>query len=138
MVPEVFVEVVEAYKEKYSVITICECLGIPKSTYYRWKKKSSLELPALHQLIIKICKEHFYRLGHRNVRGILKNDHSIKVNRKTVQKIMQKYHLQCQIKEKRKAYIAGESKFIVPNLLSQNFKAERPNQKWVTDITYLP
>jgi putative transposase len=138
VVPEVFVEVVDAYKEKYTILTICECFGIPKSTYYRWKKRSSQELSALHQLIINICKSHFYRLGHRNVKGILKNDHNIKVNRKTVQKIMQKYHLQCQVKEKRKAYIAGESKFIVPNLLNQNFKAERPNLKWVTDITYLP
>lgn len=34
--------------------------------------------------------------------------------------------------------MAGESHLVVPNLLEQNFKAEAPNQKWVTDITYLP
>ncbi|MFD2658498.1 IS3 family transposase, partial [Gracilibacillus thailandensis] len=111
---------------------------IPKSTYYRWKKRVSAELPLLHQLVIDICQSLSFRVGHRNVRGILKNDHKIKVNRKTVQKIMQKYNLQCQVKVKRKVYIAGESKFVVPNLLKQDFKADRPNQKWVTDITYLP
>ena len=138
MVPEVFVEVVESYKEKYTITTICECFEIPKSTYYRWKKRVSAELPFLHQLVINICQSLLFRVGHRNVRGILKNDHKIKVNRKTVQKIMQKYNLQCQVKMKRKVYIAGENKFVVPNLLKQDFKADRPNQKWVTDITYLP
>lgn len=34
--------------------------------------------------------------------------------------------------------MAGESNLIVPNLLEQHFKADVPNQKWVTDITYLP
>lgn len=140
MVPEVFVEVVETYKEKYTITSICNCLGIPKSTYYRWKKQVSdgIKVPALHQLIMDICQSLSFRIGHRKVKGILKNDHHIKVNRKTVQKIMQKYNLQCQVKEKRKVYIAGESKFVVPNLLNQDFKADRPNQKWVTDITYLP
>ncbi|QGH34241.1 IS3 family transposase [Gracilibacillus salitolerans] len=138
VVPEVFVEVVEAYKEQYTITTICECFEIPKSTYYRWKKRVSAELPLLHQLVIDICQSLSFRVGHRNVRGILQNDHKIKVNRKTVQKIMQKYNLQCQVKVKRRVYIAGESKFVVPNLLKQDFKADRPNQKWVTDITYLP
>jgi len=138
VVPEVFVEVVETYKEKYTITAMCECFGVPNSTYYRWKKNSLNDLPPLHLLVIDICKRHSYRVGHRNVRGILKNDHKIKVNRKTVQKIMQKYNIQCQVKVKRKVYIAGESKCIVPNLLKQNFKADHPNQKWVTDITYLP
>ncbi len=53
---------------------------------------------------------------------------------------MQKYHIQCRerVKKKRKSHIAGEGKCIVPNLLKQNFQADHPNQKWVTDITYLP
>lgn len=34
--------------------------------------------------------------------------------------------------------MARESKCIVLNLLEQNFNTDQPNQKWVTDITYLP
>ncbi len=63
---------------------------------------------------------------------------AIHVNRKTVQRIMQKYNLQCRVKPKRKVKILGESQKIVPNRFEQNFQADRPNQKWVTDITYLP
>lgn len=59
----------------------------------------------------------------------------IKANRKTVQKIMQKYKIQCRVKPKRAKKMAGESTLVVPNILEQNFK---PNLKWVTDIIYLP
>ncbi len=52
---------------------------------------------------------------------------------------MQKFSVQCRVKPKRKTYIAKEGNHVVPNLLEQNFLAEGPNQKWVTDdITYLP
>lgn len=138
MVPEVFVEVVEAFKDRFTTSDICECFGIPRSTYYRWKSGLSHEIPELHQLIISICKQLSHRIGHRKVKEILRKDYDVKVNRKTVQKVMQKYEIQCRVKVKRQKYIAGESKIIVPNLLNQDFKADKPNQKWVTDITYLP
>ncbi|MGM8366762.1 IS3 family transposase [Virgibacillus sp. W0181] len=138
VVPEVFIEVVKALKDRFTATEICECFGIARSTYYRWRKVITQDIPELHQLIINICKQLSQRVGHRMVKGILQKDHNIKVNRKTVQKVMQKYEIQCRVKIKRQKYIAGESKIIVPNLLKQNFKAEKPNQKWVTDITYLP
>jgi hypothetical protein len=53
-------------------------------------------------------------------------------------KIMQKFEIQCQVKMKRQKYINGESNIVVPNILNRNFKASQPNEKWVTDITYLP
>ena len=48
---------------------------------------------------------------------------------------MQKFHLQCKIKRKWKSQ--GESEIIAPNLLNRNFPATKPNEKWVTDITYI-
>lgn len=50
---------------------------------------------------------------------------------------MQKYNLQCRIKPKRKWKSQGESIIIAPDLLKRDFTAARPNQKWVTDITYI-
>ncbi len=138
MVPDIFVEVVEVFKDRFTAKEICECFEIPRSTYYRWKRSVNQKIPEFHQLVINICKQLSHRVGHRKVREILWKDHQIKKNRKTVQKVMQKYEIQCRVKVKRQKYIAGESKIIVSNLLKQDFKAEKPNQKWVTDITYLP
>ncbi|RDV54355.1 IS3 family transposase, partial (plasmid) [Bacillus anthracis] len=39
MVKEVVVEVVELMKDEYSIKEICILIGIPRSTYYRWKNK---------------------------------------------------------------------------------------------------
>ncbi|MDQ0160929.1 transposase InsO family protein [Alkalibacillus salilacus] len=138
MEADIFVDVVDAFKGRYTVMDICMCFGIPRSTYYRWKASTSSEIPTLHQLIIDICKQLSHRIGHRKVKKILKKDYGIHVNRKTVQKVMQTYEIQCRVKVKRQKYIAGESKIVVPNLLKQDFTADKPNQKWVTDITYLP
>ncbi|SFM07869.1 Transposase InsO and inactivated derivatives [Gracilibacillus orientalis] len=137
MEPEVVIKLVDSLKNLYTVKLICECIGVPRATYYRWVQKS-WGPTELEQQIIDICKSLKYRVGHRMVKKILKGDHNILVNRNTVQRIMQKYTIQCRVKPKRKTRFAGESKCIVPNVLEQNFRADGPNQKWVTDITYLP
>lgn len=51
--------------------------------------------------------------------------------------MMQTFHLQCKVKKKRKWKSQGESEVIAPNRLERNFIAAAPNEKWVTDITYI-
>jgi putative transposase len=50
---------------------------------------------------------------------------------------MQKHHLQCRMKPKRKWESQGESVVVAPNLLERQFTASAPHQKWVTDSTYI-
>lgn len=50
---------------------------------------------------------------------------------------MQKHHLQCKVKPKRKWKSQCESEIIAPNFLNRDFTASKPNEKWVTDITYI-
>ncbi|MCA1054922.1 IS3 family transposase [Rossellomorea aquimaris] len=57
------------------------------------------------------------------------------LNRNAVQRFMQKHHLQCSVRQKRKSQ--GKSVNVAPNLLKRDFTASQPNQKWVTDITYI-
>nr|WP_281259220.1 IS3 family transposase [Alteribacillus bidgolensis] len=71
------------------------------------------------------------------MRAILKRQHQVKLNRNTVQKMMQKHHLQCKVKPKRKWKSQGESEVIAPNVLNRDFRAAKPNEKWVTDNTYI-
>lgn len=138
MVPEVVIELVEALKGKYPIKLVCECLKVPRSSYYRWAKNGIKKRRELEIKIKEVCTKHKFHIGHRIVKAWLLRDFDIKVNRKTVQKIMQKYNWQCRVKPKRKVKICGESKWIVPNRLNQDFKASKPNEKWVTDITYIP
>lgn len=66
-----------------------------------------------------------------------KRDYHIKINGNIFQKIIQKYLLQCRVKQMRKWKFQGESVIVAPNLLPREFNASKPNQKWVTDITYI-
>jgi putative transposase len=91
----------ELYK-RYSVTAILIVLVVPRSTYYRWLKGFGEYRNEHEDIIIEICKATNYRNGHRKIRAILKRWHHIHLNRNTVQKIMQKHHLQCKVKPKRK------------------------------------
>ena len=57
------------------------------------------------------------------------------LNHKTVQKLMKESGLKCMVRMKKYRSYRGEVGKIAPNLLARDFHAERPNQKWVTDVT---
>ena len=59
----------------------------------------------------------------------------IYLNHKTVQRLMKELGLVCRVRVKRYHSYKGEVGRIAPNLLNRNFYAEKPNQKWVTDVT---
>jgi transposase InsO family protein len=50
-------------------------------------------------------------------------------------KLMKQEHLTCMLRKKKYHSYQGQLGKIAPNLLSRDFKAERPNLKWTTDIT---
>lgn len=52
--------------------------------------------------ITTFCQENKYHYGHRKITKLLKKKYSIKLHRNTVQRIMQKWNLQCRVKPKRR------------------------------------
>ncbi|MFE8700051.1 IS3 family transposase [Cytobacillus sp. FJAT-54145] len=134
---EVVLQLVQKLRNKYTITAILSALGVPRATYYRWASNQEVKLSNYEEMIISLCVETKYRYGHRKITQLLKRKYQIKLNRNTVQRIMQKHHLQCRVKPKRKWKSQGESVIIAPNLLQRDFTAASPNQKWVTDITYI-
>ncbi|WP_188208355.1 IS3 family transposase, partial [Alkalibacillus aidingensis] len=134
---EVVLDLVDKLKQKYTITAILNALDIPRANYYRWRSEGDSSLTEVEEAIIEICKATNYRYGHRKVKALLKKEYHIKRNRNTVQAIMQKHHLQCRVKPKRKWKSQGETIIIAPDLIQRNFQASEPNQKWVTDITYI-
>lgn len=81
-----------------------------------------------------ICGEHAGRYGYRRVAMELHN-RGYNTNHKLVMKLMKQEHLTCRVRMKKYRSYKGEIGRIVPNLLNRDFQADRPNQKWTTDIT---
>lgn len=74
------------------------------------------------------------RYGYRRITLELRN-RGFSVNHKTVSKLMLDLGLKCEVRMKRFRSYKGRVGKIAPNILERNFKADRPNQKWATDIT---
>ncbi|MCM3546931.1 IS3 family transposase, partial [Priestia megaterium] len=139
VVREVVLNVVEELKKQLPISQICQCLGIPRSTYYRWQKNEQREETKrkkwIEQKIGEQCRTHKFRYGYRKMTALL--NQTMHINHKTVQRVMQKYSWQCRVKRKKRKQ-TGQPYQVVENVLNRNFRAERPLQKLVTDITYLP
>lgn len=58
-------------------------------------------------------------------------------NPKTVLRVMKKYGILSEIRRKRKWKNLGQQSHRYENLLNRQFRADRPNAKWVTDISYI-
>ena len=84
--------------------------------------------------IAAIYHENKGRYGYRRITAALQN-RGIHLNHKTVQRLMKQLGLVCCVRIKKYRSYKGEVGKIAPNLLNRNFYAEKPNQKWVTDVT---
>ena len=129
--------VIYRHREKYGISEMCHFFGVSRSGYYGYVKR--MELPAkdlpLAEKIRECQAESRSTYGYRRVQIWLER-HGIRHNPKTILRVMNKYSLLSVVRRKR--YVKyGEALHRYPNLLNRNFTADRPNQKWVTDISYI-
>ena len=124
-------------KGNYPISEMCRFFEVSRSGYYAYVKRMDIpawDLPLAEK--IRECQEHSRcTYGYRRVHIWLERQ-GIHKNPKTVLRVMQKYNLLSEVRRKKyHNYTNGLYKY--PNLLAQDFHAERPNQKWVTDISYI-
>ncbi|MEC0373691.1 IS3 family transposase [Paenibacillus chibensis] len=115
----------------------CQLLGVSRSGYYAYLKRKKNDRDAeAKRLIRTVYKRYEGKYGYRQIQLFLWQDEGVWMNHKKVLRLMQELGLKANIRKKRRfnmAYKAAER--VAENLLKRNFTAEKPNQKWVTDIT---
>ena len=129
--------VIYRHKEKYSISEMCKFFDVSRSGYYGYVSRMDIpskDLPLAEK--IKECQDKCGKTyGYRRIHIWLEKQ-GIHHNPKTILRVMQKYNLLSAIRRKKYRNY-GEYLHRYPNLLNRDFKAEKPNQKWVTDISYI-
>lgn len=136
MKPSIKYQVIFKHKDKYSINSMCNFFGVSRSGYYAFVKRMNIpdrDIPLAEK--IKECQEESHRTyGYRRVHIWL--GQGIYRNPKTILRVMQKYNLLSVVRRK-KFHDCSQYLHRYPNILNREFTAERPNQKWVTDISYI-
>ena len=129
--------VIYRHKDKYSISEMCRFFKVSRSGYYDYVKR--MDIPAKDSPLaekIKECQDKCGKTyGYRRVHIWLEKN-GVYHNPKTILRVMQKYNLLSVIRRKKYRNY-GDYLHRYPNLLNRDFKADRPNQKWVTDISYI-
>lgn len=115
----------------------CKTLGIHKSTYYAWQQRvpSINSEGTLRQAMHAIAQE-FPGYGYRRITAEL-HRRQIAVNRKKILRVMREENILCTRKSfKPKTTNSNHDLPLYPNLM-RDIVVTRPNQVWVSDITYI-
>ena len=129
--------VIYRHKDKYAISEMCRFFKVSRSGYYGYVSRMDIpsrDLP-LAEKIQECQKKHGKTYGYRRVHIWLERN-GIHHNPKTILRVMQKYNLLSVVRRKKYRNY-GQQLHKYPNLLNRNFNADRPNQKWVTDISYI-
>ena len=138
MRPKVKYAVIHRHRDEYPVSAMCKFFEVSRSGYYDFVKRlgrSEQDTELANE--IRICQrstDNTY--GYRRVWLWLEH-RKIHRNPKTVLRVMKKYGLLSEIRRRRKWVNLGQQLHRYDNLLKRQFRADRPNTKWVTDISYI-
>ena len=121
---------------------MCEVLGVSRSGYYAWRERPESErlkrrkriTKRIHQIFVKSRRLY----GSPKITQILRREGE-RVGQKAVATIMRENGLRSRTVRKYKATTYSNHGYPVQeNVLNQTFVAERPNQVYMSDITYVP
>src|SRR5699024_8171545 len=129
-------KVIYELRHIFQINKIVQIAKMVRSTYYHivssWKQTDPDR--KWKRRIKFIYNKHKGRYGYRRITDVLQEKGYV-INKKKVLRIMRDLGLKCIVRMKKYKSYKGDVGKAAPNILNRNFKAKRPNQKWVTDIT---
>ncbi len=123
-----------------SVNKLCEIAGIPRSSYYKWVNHIKTEDEILNEAIaeaIKYIHEENPDKGYRRIRDDLARDYGFYVSDNRVLRICRYLNIKSTIKYRNEGCTVSDKdpQHVAENILNREFYADRPNEKWLTDVT---
>lgn len=135
---------IASQREVFSVTMMCELLGVSRSGWHAAQRRPKSTRAHSDERLLEEIRErqrrHRGRYGRRRMTHEIRAGGAAPVNEKRVGRLMREADLQSR-KRRRFRIVTTDSKHahpIAPNVLSRDFEASAPNQKWVADLTYVP
>lgn len=119
----------------------CAFFGISRAAYYAWARRSAGPDPdaGRKELILQAYRASHRTYGYRRVTWWIARNCGTTINHKAVLRLMNQLGIRSVARKRRLVTKMSslDSYHHYPNRLQRDFTATRPNQKWVTDVTYI-
>lgn len=120
---------------------MCEFFGVARAAYYAWVKKLEHSDPDQERMQqVREAFEASHKIyGYRRITLWLRKTKGIVMNHKAVLRLMNKLGIRSRARRRKlyKKLSEIDAYHFYPNVLQRDFVARAPNQKWVTDVTYI-
>lgn len=132
---------IKKYAKIHSVSMMCRLLEVSSSGYYDWASREPSNQSVKNQQLLHKIKTIYEANKARS--GAIRVTHALhqageSVGRHRVARLMRLHGLRAKAAKKFKATTNSKHRLpVADNLLKQNFSANKPNEKYVTDITYI-
>ena len=138
MRPQAKYAVIHRHCKEYPVSVMCRFFNVSRSGYYDFVHRlgSPDKDAALAEVIRQQRNNSAGTYGYRRMQIVLAAN-GIHRNPKTILRVMKKYDLLAEIRRRRRWVNMGQQLHRYENLLNRQFQTDRPNHKWVTDISYI-
>ncbi len=120
---------------------MCVFLGVSRAAFYAWSRRiEGADLDTGRKELIQKAYQASHRTyGYRRVTWWIAQKCGVTINHKAVLRLMNQLGIHSVARKRRiyKKMTELETYHRYPNRLNRDFTASRPNQKWVTDVTYV-
>jgi transposase InsO family protein len=134
---------IEDHRDQYPVTLMCQLLDVARSGYYKWREQPLSARKMADLLLLRHIQDIFTEsretYGSYRIHAELA-EQGLRCSRKRVARLMQTYDLEPKTGRPFKVVTTDSNHNlpVAPNRLNQQFSADRPDQIWLTDITYVP
>jgi putative transposase len=134
-------QLIDAAKEEFPVQRLCKVLGVSPSGYFAWRRRPASPRQRADLVLLAHLRSAFALSNEtygspRMTREL--QDSGLSVGRRRTARLMRENGLKARQKRRFTRTTDSHHAFpVAPNLLDQDFSAERPNEKWGADISYI-
>lgn len=135
-----YIAVREVHEETlYPISILCNLIKLTRSSYYAWLSREESSAEKLNGEIIKNMIKLYYEVdgifGYRRMTMHINRIMEQNFNLKRIYRLMKLANMKSVIRKSAYHYKPSTPQITAENILNRDFKAEKPNQKWLTDVT---